>query len=953
MARSDGTVLIDTRVDTRGVNSGMKNVEGALSRVGGAFKKLGGVIAAAFAVKAVVNFSKECIALGSDLEEVQNVVDVTFGKMSGAIEQFSKEAATQFGISELAAKQYTSTIGAMYKSMGFSEQAAADMSIEMTKLAADMASFYNLDADEAFGKIRSGISGETEPLKQLGINLSEANLEEFRLAQGIQQSYKEMNQQDKAMLRYNYLLSVTSDAQGDFARTSGSWANQVKVLRLQFDSLKASLGQGFINLFTPILQMINKVLEGMTKLANSFKAFTELITGNKATGGGAAPSVDISDMDASYTDAAESAEDYADATQDVADATTAAKKANDKYLSGLDHIHKYQTVDTGGASQSAAKQKTNTPQSTTPVATPTVDYGQLAQGETAVDKFAQRMADSFKKIQKAAEPTIAALKKLYNEGLKTYANFVWDNLKGFYDHFLVPVGKWVLGEGIPRLVNALNDGIMKVNWGRITKGLNDFWDALAPFAIKVGEGLLWFWEKVLVPLGTWTMNEVVPRFLKTITEAIKALNNILDALKPLWDWFWEKVLEPIAQWTGSVFLKAWDGINKALGTFGNWCKEHPRIIQAVTAAVLAFVAAIKTIAVVKTVLTVLSGLKTALIGLVAGFDPIVLIVAAVIAAGVALIANWKDVKAWCTKVWNGVKDTFTKVWKGIESVCSSVWKGIKAGGEKIWSTISSGLSKTWNGIKTTAQGTFKKIGDTSSGMWQGVKQTVTSKWNDIKGGLSQTWNGVKDVASKSFTAINTQIQNGLKPPNISSTWSQVTDKLTGFASKVSTAYSKMADKVKGAFSKMFSGVVSMIKTPINGIIGMFNKVINGIIWVTNSVIGAINKISIRVPTWVPGIGGRTYGFNLRKIATYDRIPYLAQGAVIPPNAPFTAVLGDQKSGNNIETPEDLLRQIVRDESGGGTIRVPIYLDGKIVYEAVVKEAKARQRITGKNGFSFA
>ena len=357
---ADGSVLINTRMDTSGMTTGIKQVEKSIDGLGSALKKLGETIAAVFAIKKIVAFSKECIDLGSDLEEVQNVVDVTFGKMSGAIEQFAKEAAVNFGISELAAKQYTSTIGAMYKSMGFAEDAAAEMSIEMTKLAADMASFYNLDADTAFAKIQSGISGETEPLKQLGINLSEANLEEFRLAQGIETSYKAMDQQNKALLRYNYLLSVTKDAQGDFARTSGSWANQMKVLRLQFQSIKADLGQGFINLFVPILQMINKLLQGLAKLASAFKAFTELITGKKSSG----PS-DAGSIADSYDDAAESAEAYADASDDAADATKAAKKANDKYASGLDHIHKIQT-DTADATEKAAKKTKSTTPTTTP-----------------------------------------------------------------------------------------------------------------------------------------------------------------------------------------------------------------------------------------------------------------------------------------------------------------------------------------------------------------------------------------------------------------------------------------------------------------------------------------------------------------------------------------------------------------------------------------------------------
>ena len=179
-------------------------------------------------------------------------------------------------------------------------------------------------------------------------------------------------------------------------------------------------------------------------------------------------------------------------------------------------------------------------------------------------------------LKNAVQPTIDALKRLKDEGLSALGDFAWQGLKDFYDHFLVPVGKWTFGEGIPRFVDALNNGLMSVNWGRINEGLAKLWDSLANFGTNiVGEGLLWLWENVLVPLGTWTMNEAVPRFLDTMRFAIDAVTNILEALQPLWQWFWDNVLQPVARFAADAFLKAWDGINSALQKFSDWCKEHP------------------------------------------------------------------------------------------------------------------------------------------------------------------------------------------------------------------------------------------------------------------------------------------------------------------------------------------------------------------------------------------
>ena len=171
MSKSDGSIVLDTRIDTKGFQQGTVNMQSQLSKLASSAKKLGLAMAGAFGIRSLVQFGKEAIELGSDLAEVQNVVDVTFGSLNGTIDNFAKNAIKQFGLSELSAKQYASTMGAMLKSMGMTTEQAAAMSMQITGLAGDMASFYNLSGDDAFGKLRAGISGETEPLKQLGIML--------------------------------------------------------------------------------------------------------------------------------------------------------------------------------------------------------------------------------------------------------------------------------------------------------------------------------------------------------------------------------------------------------------------------------------------------------------------------------------------------------------------------------------------------------------------------------------------------------------------------------------------------------------------------------------------------------------------------------------------------------------------------------------------------------------
>ena len=231
-----------------------ETMNGAESTVSTTATKIAKAIGSAFVTKQIIEFGKAAIGVASDLNEVQNVVDTTFGT-EGAIKvnEWARNAAEAFGESELQAKQFTSTLGAMFKSMGVGQADMEEMSMSLAGLAGDMASFYNLDPSEAFEKLRSGISGETEPLKQLGINMSVANLEAFALSEGITTAYNSMTQAEQATLRYQYIMSATADAQGDFADTSDSLANQQRILQLEIQTLAAEIGQDLMPIAQEIL----------------------------------------------------------------------------------------------------------------------------------------------------------------------------------------------------------------------------------------------------------------------------------------------------------------------------------------------------------------------------------------------------------------------------------------------------------------------------------------------------------------------------------------------------------------------------------------------------------------------------------------------------------------------------------------------------------------------------
>ncbi|MFT4107745.1 MAG: hypothetical protein QM657_18485 [Lacrimispora sp.] len=344
MADSVGQIGLDLVVNKNSFDAQMAGIQGLA-------KKAGLALAAAFSVKKIIDFGKSAIELGSNLEEVQNVVDVTFPQMSKQIDQFAKNAITSFGMSETMAKKFTGTFGAMAKAFGFSESAAYDMSTTLTGLAGDVASFYNLSADEAFTKLKAVFSGETEVLKDLGIVMTQSALDSYALANGYGKVTAKMSEAEKVALRYKFVQDQLALATGDFTRNSGSWANQTRILSEQFNALKAAIGQGLINVLTPVVQVINTIIGKLMSLANAFKAFTDLISGKKSSGGGVSAAA-ASGMEA-VTDAADKASGAIGGTGGAAKKAAKDIKGMSTGIDELNIISAPDTGDSGGGAGSA------------------------------------------------------------------------------------------------------------------------------------------------------------------------------------------------------------------------------------------------------------------------------------------------------------------------------------------------------------------------------------------------------------------------------------------------------------------------------------------------------------------------------------------------------------------------------------------------------------------------
>lgn len=270
----------------------------------------------------------DAIDISSSLTEVQNVVDVTFGEYASLVEKMSETSIADFGMSELTVKQVASRFQAMGSAMGFAQGKMADMSIELTKLTADMASFYNVEQTDVAEDLESIFTGQTRPLRTYGLDLTEATLKEWALKQGMDANIDSMTQMEKTMLRYQYVLANTTSAQGDFLRTADTWANQTRILKQNFEQLGAIIGGTFINMLKPLVKALNNVISHIIAFAETVSNALGKIFGWKYEVGGGGVTSDLEDG-AGYSD---------DIASGLDDAQKNAKKMRD-YVLGIDELN--------------------------------------------------------------------------------------------------------------------------------------------------------------------------------------------------------------------------------------------------------------------------------------------------------------------------------------------------------------------------------------------------------------------------------------------------------------------------------------------------------------------------------------------------------------------------------------------------------------------------------------
>jgi hypothetical protein len=937
-ATSVGEIGLDLVVNQNQFKTQMAGITGLA-------KKAGMALAAAFSIKKVADFGKSCLELGSDLAEVQNVVDVTFPFMTAQVDKFAQSAAKSFGLSETMAKQYTGTFGAMAKAFGFTEKQAYDMGTTLTGLAGDVASFYNISQDEAYTKLKSVFTGETESLKDLGVVMTQTALDAYAMANGFGKTTSQMSEAEKVALRYAFVQDQLTAATGDFARTSDSWANQCRIMKLQFDSLKASIGQGLINLFTPVLRVINAVIGKLAVLASAFKSFTELITGKKSS------AQQIADAGNAASTGMDSAAESADnATKSTNKTASAAKKAAKEMrsLMGFDKINKLDS-------------KTDSSTSPNGNAVPSTDFGSLAQGDTVIDKTDKKMqglinrckelADLFKKgfqigfgdsdkkidsINTSIKNIGKNLKEIFTDpavvrAANECANSIalaFGKITGSFARIGLTIADNLIG-GVDKYLEKSKDYIKK-NLISIFDVTGEIADLSGNFAVAIADIFDVFSSDDAKGITADIIGIFADGYLGATTVGLKFVRDIeklivtpvtqnVDKIKTAF----ENILLPIRIVMDTIHQSVKDTFTKINAVYDKHIEPlFDSVAEGISDIVGTLLDGFNTYIapVLKDLATEFDGtwkkhVQPALDGIIDLLGSVADLVKVLWENILQPFINWvvKNIMPILAPIIKKLGDKFLDLLTVVSDVVKGITKVLKGLIDFLTGIFSGDWQKAFSGLKQVVSG-FKTA---FSAAWKFIKDNILSEaLSHLEGSFSPAWS----LAFKGLKATAGALKDKLK--DVFSDGKGYFNEILNFIDdKFLSKWKKAWEAIKDTFTKVFSALGSLAKKPINAIISAFNSVIKTI----NALITKINsiKFTIDIPDWIPGFGGSSWGFRGFSIPKMSYVPALAQGAYVKPNTPQLAMIGDNMHQGEFVAPEDKLKQAVREASGDNSQEIAL------------------------------
>ena len=819
------------------------------------------------------------INLASSLTEAQNVLDVTFGKYSNLIENLSKTSVIDFGMSELTAKKTASQFQAMGVALGFTQEKMAEMSTALTKLTADMSSFYNVSQEDMSKSLQAIFTGETEPLRKFGLDLSQATVQEWALKQGIDANMRSISQMEKAILRYQYVMSNTGAAQGDFLRTQDSWANQTRILKQNLEQLAIVLGQTLINSLKPLVQALNSGMQAVISFATTVSNALGAIFGwtyESGSGGITSDMLGAEDASGGLAD-------------NMGNAAASAKKLN-SYTSKLDELNILQAQDDSSGSAGGS-------------------IGSLS-GNYGEDNGAWKKTDGIFKAYESQFNSLFSLgEHIGNTLTNQLANINWDSVyekaRGF-------------GSGLAQFLNGLISPELFYEVGSSVAGalntslhfLNSFGETFEwkEFGTSLASGLKGFFENWDAGLTAATLSTFANGILITAKAAIDELGKN-DTFEDIG----QKLVDFICgiDWGGLT----WNLIG-LFQSFANAVAEFPYDLSRGIAEGI-----IKHLTGKEIEIEVPEEVENGIKYLFVGAMPHV--------ALLSFLPSQEEFNEWFTndvqpafskEKWEGlgtnVKDSFGNMVQGIKdffvgiadwigtnvttpisNLFTELWGKIKG----VWETASSWFYTTFiepitlffegfalriwqifEGISLLFQATWILLKDfivvnfiepvveifSSLWLWLTESLLVVPEWftENVTTPTANKFTEFIELVAQKFEELWTGIKE---------TWSKVSEFFNKTViTPVKTAFSLACDSISGFFDKLWKGVKTGVCSAMNSVIGSVESALNSVINAINGVLSGFNS----AVQWAAEIVGESWsGVTLIPSIQLPRIPAYATG----------------------------------------------------------------------------
>lgn len=889
-----------------GFSNTTKSIKSTRSGFRGLASTIGKFYATYWLVMRAVGKIGSAVDLASQLTEVQNVVDTTFGDMASKVDDFTKTSIQDFGMSELTVKQISSRFQALGTSIGISsEQVAngtavankalmsqnntlykttdsmADMSLNLTRLAGDMASFYDVDQADVAKSLQSIFSGTIAPLRRYGLDLTQATLSEWAMKNGLDANIKSMTQAEKVLLRYNYVMANTQAAQGDFAKTANTWANSVRVLKQEFQAWGSIIGSVVINALKPFVQALNKV---MLKVIS----FTRTVADALGTIFGW--TIEISGRGAT----ADGMEDIADGVGDIGDSADSSNKKAQKLkktLLSIDEIHALDDNSdsgSGGGSGSGGSGGGG--------AGSGVDSS-LKKTDGLLEKYKSSIKDLYSLGKYIGDALASAMesidwKKIYQKadnfgkGLADFLNglisprlfydlgatiagslntalhflnsfgatFDWTNfglsiangINGFFENFDFALLAKTINAWVQGIYTMLTTAIKNVSWKDVLKGITDFLSNLDIKTVEIIVGTLLIKKIISLKLGSVALAFIGKSLSKAIAQAIASKigfelvegAGIGTAIMQAFKTIFASLSTNLGLLIEGLFsgLSLGDAITAAFGTgAADLLATIGSAFSAIAGTILSIVNFVKMLkdgfSWVNEILMVI-GVALATIGaILAGVAALPAVIVGAIVAAVATIVvavkdNWNticELFSTAGEWFNGnviepVVSFFKDMWKTISGFFGSLWKDIVT----VWQGASEWFSST---VIEPIVGFFKGFATRAQQIFQGVWIIIKAIWI-----VASSWfnNNVITPISNLFNFLKTLIQTTIQTAKdfVFSTWQGVASWFSG----------TVIQPISNFFNMLKAGITSALSTAKNFVISTWQSVAG---WFNGNVISPV------------------------------------------------------------------------------------------------------------------